>query len=330
MKAQLRDTLPAGPEWLYEVKLDGIRAIAIKDAGRVQLYSRLPRELTAVYPHLVSALRGLPAKRFVLDGEIVSLDEQGHSSFQALQNRLRDPVESASRAILYYAFDLLHLNGRDLKNHPLLERKKALARLLDRAGDPIRLSPALEASAGRVWSEVLRLGLEGVIAKQRDSAYEPGRRSGRWVKVKAHMEQEFVIGGYTAPEGTRQHFGALIVGYYAGRDLIFASRVGTGFDFATLRSLHRRFQPLRTDRCPFANLPTQRGRRFGQGMTAADMKRCFWIKPRLVAQVRFMEWTRDANLRQPVFVGLREDKKPADVVREVRRARPAHRKRRAA
>jgi bifunctional non-homologous end joining protein LigD len=316
MKARLHAELPADHHWLFEVKLDGIRAIATKEGERVQLFSRRPRELTAEYPQLVEALRRLPMKRWAVDGEIVALDEQGRSSFQVLQNRQR--ASARPPVILFYLFDLLNLNGRDLKAMPLIQRKQVLEELLKGTGTagPIRLSPVLEGRAAQIWKEVLRHGFEGVIAKQKDSVYEPGRRSGAWLKIKTHAEQEFVIGGYTPPAGARKFFGAIIVGYYSGHDLIFASRVGTGFDFGTLRSLHQLFQPLRTAACPFANLPTQRAGRFGQGLTASEMKRCVWLKPKLVCQVRFMEWTRDGNLRQPVFVALREDKPPGQVVRE--------------
>lgn len=314
MKARLQSELPRGDDWLFEVKLDGIRAIAIKDGNRVQIFSRLPRELSGEYLEIIEALRALPAKQFVADGEIVALDDQGRSSFQILQNRRRHP--SQSHAILYYLFDLLNLDGHNLKAEPLVQRKQVLEGLLQQASGPLRFSTSLEGSAATVWKKVQSHRLEGVIAKQAHSAYEPGQRSGAWLKIKTQTEQEFVIGGYTPPEGARKFFGSVVVGYYSGRDLLFASRVGTGFDFATLHSLYQRFQPLRTPVCPFANLPTKREGRSGQGVTASEMRRCVWLRPTLVCQVRFMEWTKDDNLRQPVFLGLREDKKPAEVVRE--------------
>jgi bifunctional non-homologous end joining protein LigD len=314
MKARLQSALPTGGGWLLELKLDGIRAIAVKNGERVQLFSRLPRDLSAEYPHLIEALRKLPAKQLVADGEIVALDEKGHSSFQLLQNRKRETFQS--NAIRFYLFDLLNFNGVDLKQEPLFKRRQLLEALLKKATGPLRLSASLDAPVSEVWREVVGRGLEGVIAKQRDSAYEPGRRSGAWLKIKTQTEQEFVIGGYTPPEGTRKYFGSLIMGYYKGHDLIFTSKVGTGFDFATLHSLHQRFQKYRTAACPFANLPTQRVGRFGQGITKSDMAHCVWLRPKLVCQVRFMEWTSDGALRHPVFLGLREDKKAADVVRE--------------
>jgi bifunctional non-homologous end joining protein LigD len=315
MKALLSDELPPGSEWAYEVKLDGIRAIAIRDNSQIQIFSRRPRDLTAEYPEIVKELARLPAKRWILDGEIVAVDSQGRSSFQLLQNRKNSRSENQ---IFLYLFDVINLDGHDIAQFAWEQRRALLQTLLRKADDPIRLSASLEAPAASVWKEIVKQGLEGVIAKRRDSRYEVGRRSGAWLKVKTQNEQEFVIGGYTPPEGSRKYFGAIIVGYYDGKDLMFASRVGTGFDFAKLKSLYDRFQKLRTTQCPFANLPTKRKGRFGGGVTAADMRRCVWLKPKLVSQVRFYEWTADGNLRQPVYLGLREDKRATEVVREVR------------
>jgi bifunctional non-homologous end joining protein LigD len=317
MKARLREKLPTDEGWLFDLKLDGIRAIAIKDGKRVRLCSRLPRDITAEHAEIVGALERLPAKQAVLDGEIVALDEHGRSSFQLLQNRRRDLHNPAP--ILYYAFDLLNLEGRDLKSLPLTRRKALLEQLLAEVSAPVRCLHSLDADAETVWKEITRLGLEGAIAKRADSRYQPGQRSDAWLKVKAQNEQEFVIGGYTPPQGSRKHFGSVAVGYYDGDELMFASKVGTGFDFATLKSLFKLFQNYRANDCPFVNLPTVRRGRYGQGITAAEMKRCAWLKPELVCQVRFMEWTRDGNLRHPVFLGLREDKDPRKVVREVPR-----------
>lgn len=308
MKALPAAEMPKGAEWLFEVKLDGIRAIGIKEKQRVEIHSRRSRELTREYPEIMEALSRLPATRLVVDGEIVVLDATGRSSFQALQNLKRSHAQRPP--VFYYVFDLLHLDGRDLTSLPLVERKAALETLLQGSDPPLRFSPALEAAPAKVWREIRRLGLEGVIAKRRDSRYEPGRRSGAWRKIKTHNEQEFVIGGYTPPQGSRKHFGALLVGYHERGKLRFASKVGTGFDSATLRSLAELFQSHRTSACPFAGL------RAGEGVTATEMKRCVWLKPALVCQVRFLEWTRDRILRQPVFLGLREDKPAGEIVRE--------------
>ena len=313
MKARLVTDLPSDDGWLFEVKLDGIRAIVSRDGDRLKLWSRRPRDLTDAYPGLADACRQLPAKRFVADGEIVTLDEKGRSSFQLLQNRRR-AGPSGRRPVFLYLFDLLHLDGRDLRGLPLEERKRLLEGLLKSPPAELRYSASLRAPARKIWSEVKRLGLEGIIAKQKSSKYEPGRRSGAWLKIKTHNEQEFVIGGYTPPEGSRKHFGAVVVGYYAAGRLQFASRVGTGFTFESLSSLYAKFQRLRASKCPFHNLPSPRGQ--PNGVTVAEMRRCVWLKPQLVCQVKFMEWTRDGNLRHPVFLGLRDDLKPQEVGRE--------------
>ena len=243
------------------------------------------------------------------------MDPTGRTSFQALQNLKREPVKRGR--VLFVVFDLLNLNGADLTPVPLVHRRAVLQKLVPDGVGPLRLSAALNAPPARIWKQVLKLGLEGIIAKRRGSPYEPGRRSGAWVKIKAQQEQEFVIGGYTPPQGSREYFGSVLVGYYAGKKLMFASKVGTGFDRKLLRNLHALFAACQTSTCPFDNLPTKRHQRFGQGITAAEMKRCTWLRPRLVCQVRFLEWTEDQSLRQPVFLGLREDKKAAEVVREV-------------
>jgi bifunctional non-homologous end joining protein LigD len=315
MKALLADALPSGPEWAYEVKLDGIRAIAIRDNSQIKIFSRRPRDLTAEYPEIVRELERLPAKQWILDGEIVAVENKGRSSFQLLQNRKNTPTQNQ---IFLYLFDVINLDGHDIAQFSWEQRRALLQAILKKADDPIRLSASLEAPAAAVWKEIVEQGLEGVIAKRRDSRYGVGRRSGAWLKVKTQNEQEFVIGGYTPPEGSRKYFGAIMVGYYDGNDLMFASRVGTGFDFAKLKWLYERFQKLRAEKCPFANLPTKRRGRFGGGVTAADMRRCVWLQPKLVCQVRFYEWTADGNLRQPVYLGLREDKRATEVVREVR------------
>lgn len=311
MLAQLTDRLPPGPDWLFEVKLDGIRAVGIKDGRAVRLFSRRPRELTTNFPEIVAALAALPSRQLVVDGEIVALDPQGRSSFQLLQRLQQTP--HSPPPVVYYLFDLLHEDGHDLTRLPLVERKQRLEQLLQRASPLLRYSAPLEAPPAKLWPRIVELGLEGVIAKRRDSRYEIGRRSGAWLKIKTHHEQEFVIGGYTAPQGTRPYFGSVLVGHYDENRLQFVGRVGTGFNARLLETLYRQFQEYRVASCPFANLPTQRDGRFGQGITAAEMRRCVWLKPVLVCQVRFQEWTRDAQLRQPVFLGLRDDKRAKDV-----------------
>jgi bifunctional non-homologous end joining protein LigD len=203
-----------------------------------------------------------------------------------------------------------------LTSLPLVQRKAMAQALTANAKPPILFSPAIDADSEQLLKEMQARGLEGLIAKRKDSKYEIGRRSGNWVKYKWTNEQEFVIGGYTDPQGTRSHFGALLVGYYEGSRLLFAGKVGTGFDQKLLKSLYAKFQPLRRKECPFANLSEKIPSARGRGVTASQMRLCTWLEPKLVCQVRFAEWTRDNHLRQPAFLGLRDDKRAREVVRE--------------
>jgi bifunctional non-homologous end joining protein LigD len=225
-------------------------------------------------------------------------------------------MDGRQSPIRFYVFDLLQLEGRSLINLPLVERKQALAALCENVPEPIRYSGELSGEVQALLKEVKRRGLEGLIGKQRYSVYEPGRRSGAWIKLKCLNEQEFVIGGYTPPAGARKHFGAILVGYYKNGKLFFAGKVGTGFNSKSLAELAKKFRELKRDDCPFADLPSKQGERWVQGITPSMMKKMHWVKPVLVAQIKFAEWTRDGKLRQPVFLGLREDKKPTEVIRE--------------
>jgi len=312
MKAKLVAGPPAG-DWRFELKWDGYRALGIRQGKSAVLLSRNNKDLTERFPEVAEALKALACRRAILDGEIVALDAKGRSSFQLLQDY---QMHAQRPPLAYYVFDLLSLDGKDLAALPLLERKKRLAALLKAAPGPIRESPVLKGAYPDLLAQVRKHGIEGLVGKLADSKYEPGRRSGAWIKVKVLNEQEFVIGGYTPPGGSRRYFGALIVGYYQGTELLFASKVGTGYSQAMLRALHERMLPLRTQECPFANLPEARKGRWGQGITRAEMARCAWVRPRLVCQVRFTEWTRDGGLRHPAFLGLREDKEAGEVVRE--------------
>ena len=316
MKPRLMEEPPAGGDWIYEIKFDGIRALAVKNGRKVSLRSRNRNELATRFPNIAKALLDLKLDECVLDGEIVALDKKGRSSFQLLQGL---EMEGGEAPVLYYAFDLLQAEGRSFLNLPLDQRKGWLARFLRGSRDPIRTSADIGGNAHALLQDVKRLGLEGIVGKQRQSIYEPGRRSGAWIKLKCLNEQEFVIGGYTSPAGSRKYFGAILVGYHekAGdRGLRFAGKVGTGFNAETLASLYRQFQSKKRGGCPFLDLPRKQGGAWAQGLSPAEMKRCVWIDPVFVAQVKFAEWTRDGKLRQPVFLGLREDKKAQDVVRE--------------
>ncbi|MEY2548865.1 MAG: bifunctional non-ous end joining protein LigD [Verrucomicrobiota bacterium] len=314
MKPRLMDEPPTGGDWSYELKFDGIRACAIKDGRKVSLISRNGNELRARYPEVAEAMKAMPVDECVLDGEVVALDPEGRSSFQLLQGVEMQGRESP---ICFYVFDLMQLNGRALTGLPLTARKEILAQLCSNVADPIRYSGEIGGDARTLLGEVQRRGLEGLIGKLRDSVYEAGRRSGAWIKLKCVNEQEFVIGGFTPPQGARQHFGAVLVGYYDKKKFLFAGKVGTGFNTKSLASLHRKLKGERRDDCPFADLPSKQGGQWVQGITPSMMRKIEWVNPVFVCQVKFAEWTRDAKLRQPVFLGLREDKKPAQVVREI-------------
>lgn len=318
MKALLVTKPPAG-DWLYEIKFDGFRALALKGAGETRLLSRNEKDLGAQFPAVAEAVAALEVHDCILDGEIVALDAKGRSSFQLLQAY---ELGETPPALLYYVFDLPRLDGKDLRELPLEERRARLAALLSEADSGlVRFSTSLGGDAPALLRRAKKLGLEGLIGKRAGSRYESGRRSGAWIKLKLHHEQEFVIGGYTPPGGSRPHLGALLVGVHdkAGK-LVCTGKVGTGFNAATLRALHARLEKIRRPDCPFANLPATRASRFGKGLTASALRDCRWVKPSLVCQLRFSEWTRDGSLRQPVFLGLREDKDPREVVREKAKA----------
>ena len=313
MKPRLVEKPAAAGDWIYELKFDGIRLIAIKTDGKVSLLSRNRNELAGRFPEIVEAIKDLPANECVIDGEVVALDGEGRSSFQLLQAR---EMEGRKSPVYFYAFDLLQLDGKGLIALPLETRKNVLEKLCAEAGDPIRYSGAIGEDAKALLKEVKRRGLEGIVGKQRNSIYEPGRRSGAWVKLKCVNEQEFVIGGYTPPQGSRKYFGAILVGYYEKKKLLFAGKVGTGFTAKSLAALHKKFRAAVRDTCPFADLPSNQNGQWTQGITPSMMRKMHWISPVFVCEIKFAEWTRDGKLRAPVFLGLREDKKPGDVVRE--------------
>ena len=309
MAAELVDRLPEGDDWMYELKLDGYRALVIKNGSDVHLRSRNDKDLTRAYPEIAHAGRRLRAESAVIDGEVVAVDASGRPSFQALQHR----SAHATHAIVFYAFDLLHLNGEPLESRPLKDRRARLPAVVKDSG--ILLSEPLPGSAAHVAEAVRALGLEGVIAKRWSSRYSAGHRGGAWVKLKLDKQQEFVIGGFRpGPHGVD----ALLVGVFEGRDLHFAGKVRAGFTPRLRREVFAALEPLHVDRCPFVDLPNARPSRWGGGVTADQMREMRWVEPRLVAQIRFVEWTADSHLRHAAFLALRTDKPPRSVRRETR------------
>lgn len=303
-----RERLPNDPGWLYELKLDGYRAEAIKTAGRVQLRSRNGNDFGRRYPGIAAALSALPGET-VIDGEIVAFDESGKPSFNTLQN-----YGPGHAPLHYYVFDLLVLAGRDVMGEPLTKRRELLeSRVLPHLAEPIRYSPRLEGRLEDLIHAVKMQGLEGLVAKHASSKYEPGRRSGSWQKMQVNQGQEFVIGGYTP---SSKNFDALIIGYYEGSKLMYASRTRNGFTPGLRAMLLKKLKPLEIADCPFVNLPEAKAGRWGVGLTGEKMKDCRWLTPSLVGQFEFVQWTEEGHLRHTKFVGLRDDKKASDVHRE--------------
>jgi bifunctional non-homologous end joining protein LigD len=307
MAARVVDRLPEGDEWMYEVKFDGYRALLLKNGDRVQIRSRNDKDLTITYPTVAAAGRRLNAPQAVIDGEIVAVDASGRPSFQALQHRSAHPQHS----IAFYAFDLLHLSGEDLTAFTLQDRRAKLPDLLDESG--ILMSMELTGTSQQVIEAVQGIGLEGVIAKRRRSRYTPGDRNTDWVKLKLDRQQEFVVGGYRpGPHGVD----AILVGYYDGRDLKFAGKVRAGFTAHVRREVFAQLKPLEASRCSFVDLPNSKTSHWGAGVTPEQMKEMRWLRPKLVAQIRFVEWTADGHLRHAAFLGLRTDKSARDIRRE--------------
>jgi len=308
MLASLEERPFSDPAWLYEIKYDGVRVLATRDGARVALYGRAGQDFTGRYPEVVTALRALPVTKFVLDGEVVALDEAGRPSFQRLQNRMHltrpADVERARSMVPVSAvfFDALALEGRDLRRLPLLERKAALSLTVPARG-VIRYGDHVRERGEAFYEAAAEQRVEGILAKRADSPYTGGRTRA-WLKIKCHLRQEFVIGGWTDPQGGRGWFGALHLGVYDDGRLVYVAKVGTGFDEATLRLVWDRLQPLARGTSPFdAGTPTGRGHH--------------WVEPRLVCEVRFTEWTEEGGIRHPTFLGLRDDKRAEECRREV-------------
>src|SRR5882762_4741667 len=299
--------LPEGLEWLWEIKLDGYRALAVKSGNGVTLFSRRRKSLNTQFPNIVEALADLPAGT-VVDGEVVAIDDSGRPDFNLLQH-----FRAESSRIQYYIFDLLCWKDRDLTRLPLIERRALLKSVVAIRDKRIKISDYLEAAPEDLLSAVREQGLEGVIGKRKDSLYQPGKRSGAWIKYRVNRGQEFVIGGYfPGPHG----FDSLIVGYYDGGKLMYAARTRSGFVPASRRQVFSKLKHLVTPACPFVNLPETRRSRFGEELNAEKMKKAVWLRPEAVAQIEFLEWTEADRLRHSKFVGLREDKDPRNMIKE--------------
>jgi bifunctional non-homologous end joining protein LigD len=310
------DSLPEGPGVQFELKLDGYRAVAFKTGGRLRLRSRNDKDFASRYVAIAEALQPIPDDT-IIDGEIVAFDPSGRPSFNMPQN-----FGSSNVPIYYYAFDLMMLAGRDLSSMPLDQRRDLLqTKVLSKLAEPIRFSPTLDSTLDLLIRSVQEQRFEGIIAKRRDSRYEPGQRSGAWLKMRVNQGQEFVIGGYTP---SPKNFDVLIFGYYEDGKLIYVARTRNGFTPASREQLFWQFKGLEIAACPFANLPEGGPGRWGQGLTAAKMKECRWLKPLLVGQFEFAEWTPDNHLRHSRFIALRDDKDAKDVRRDIPHARPTH------
>jgi DNA ligase D-like protein (predicted ligase) len=308
IEPMLLQAVPSLPEgWLYELKLDGYRAIAGRVGGTVHMRSRNDNDFARTYSTITAALASLPDDT-VVDGEVVALDASGKPSFNLLQH-----ARSSQVRIVFYVFDLLILGGKDVMGKTLRERRTLLeTKVLPLLGEPIRYSSQLDAPINDLIAHVKHFGFEGIVAKNPKSSYEPGKRSGSWKKLRINRGQEFVIGGYTVGG---HGFDALIFGYYDKDGLRFAAKTRNGFTTASRSALIKKMTPLVTDECPFLGLPEKRAGRWGQGITAEKMKDCRWLRPELVGQFEFVEWTPDAHLRHSTFVELRDDKDPRSVGR---------------
>ena len=295
--ATLVDRPPSGDEWLHEIKYDGYRIGARIRKGRVSLYTRNGNDWTAAFPEIADAVRKLELDDALLDGEAAIVLPDGRTSFQAMQNK--------AGTLVYFVFDLLRLEGEKLEALPLEERKARLKKLVGaRKTGRIRFSEHIDGNGTRFFAEACRAGLEGIVSKRRDQPHRPGRHGG-WLKTKCVRRQEFVIGGFTDPEGTRAGIGALLIGYYEGHRLVFCGKVGTGFSHKLAVDLRAKLDRLERKSAPFTPPPP-----------GPLGRKAHWVKPELVCEVVFTEWTTDGNLRHPSFQGLRADKKPTDVVRE--------------
>lgn len=311
MLATLVDKAFSDPNWLFETKWDGVRAVCFIRNGRARFVSRNQLEMTSQYPELAGIAASVRATTAVLDGEIVALDEQGVSRFQLLQRRLgrKNAGEigrlMATTRLVYYVFDLIHLDGFDLTSCQLTERKATLEKILKPAKN-VRYSDHIIGEGEKLYEVIAKVPLEGIIAKRLDSTYVQ-KRTPDWLKIKTTLESEVVVGGYTQPRNSRSYFGALVVGLYNEGKLHYVGHTGGGFNQKTLEQLYKLMQPLKTNESAFVDPPK----------TNEPVQ---WVKPKLVAQIKFSEWTADRRLRHPIFLGLREDKKPQECTFETKTA----------
>jgi bifunctional non-homologous end joining protein LigD len=309
--SRLVSKAPDGPDWAHEIKYDGYRMHARLDCGRVRLLTRTGLDWTTKYPTVAGAFATLRAETAYLDGELCGVRPDGTTSFATIQNA-SDGGNAAS--LVFYLFDLLYLDGRSLMALPLLERKSRLQRLLANAPDTLSYSDHHVGQGSAFFEQAAKLGVEGIVSKRVNAAYAPGNR-GLWLKIKALNREEFIVIGWTDPEGSRHRLGALLLGYYEpGGKLVYAGRAGTGLDGVELERLWRRLQPLATAKMP-VDVPPPRTSRFGSPLV---LSRVHWVRPEMVVEVTYLTWTDDGLLRHVVYQGLREDK-PAI---EVRRDRP--------
>jgi len=314
MLAKAVATLPTGPEWTYEVKWDGFRALAVKEGGDVRLLSRTGTDMTKHFPHIAADIAALPSKQVVFDGELVALDHTGRPSFQALQDWYRH-IKGERFALAYYVFDVLRMNGTSWMSRPLAERRRRLTTLI--RGDTLLRSVPLPGRLPAIERRIRALGLEGIVAKRRRSVYQPGERSRDWLKVRFSPRQEFVVGGYRLNGSALD---ALLVGYYSDDGLRYAGEVREGLTKWNRPTLSERLR-LGAVRCPFVDLPHlvpyKRRHPWDDRLTAAVMPLCRWVPPALVVEVAFLGWSRHDLLRQPRILGTRVDKPPHTVVREL-------------
>src|SRR3954471_12243616 len=303
------DTAPVGDRWIHEIKLDGFRMGLLVDRGRVRIISRRGTDYTADFPEVVAAARTLRARDALLDGEVVVLDKTGITRFQLLQQ-----LGASRTGLAYFAFDLLWLDGENLTRLPLQERKRALQKLLGRRAGVIRFTQHVDGDGPKVFANACKLGAEGIISKLRDAPYRLDARSSDWQKIKCIKRQEFVVGGFTEPSGSRVGVGSILVGYYERGALRFAGKVGTGTGWSAAFSLklRRDLEKIEIDRTPFDPVPP--------GWLGRN---AHWVKPRLVAEVEFTEWTSDGRVRHPSLKGFRDDKRPEEVARERETHAPA-------